>query len=228
MPQRALPRPLLAHSRGCCQGTHPSTKQRGEAATDPVCAHLTPSRVLRGTAPHGIKTTQGPASQLDRFLLLLGRPQACKAERLPDLELFPSLAQLRPSLSSHTTAEQLSTVSPAPHLQYIPTPNPTHSHPRDAQHFASSAAPSFRKAPAPRQPRGCSRCVQWPGNKWKPWKITKCTWLRRAHTCCRVFLGCDPGASPEALLWLGAAPLPLRSSAGLAAFATGHRLCEHH
>lgn len=96
MPQRALPRPLLAHSRGCCQGTHPSTKQRGEAATDPVCARLTPSRVLRGTAPHGIETTQGPASQLDRFLLLLGRPQACKAERLPDLELFPSL---RPAAS---------------------------------------------------------------------------------------------------------------------------------
>lgn len=124
MPQRELPRPLLACSRGCCRGTRPGTKQhgpRGEAVANPVCAHRTPARVLRGTAPRGSISTQGPASRLDRSPPLLCRLQTCKAERLPDLELFPSLAQLRPSLSSHTTAEQLSTAPPAPHLQCPPS-----------------------------------------------------------------------------------------------------------
>lgn len=165
MPWRALPRPLLARSRGCCLGTRPGTKQhglRGEAVTALMRAHHTPARVLHGTAPRGSISTQGPMSQLDRSPFLLCRLQTCKAERLPDLELFPSLAQLRLSLSSHTTAEQLSTAPPAPHLQ-SPPPNPMCGHPGDAQRSAPLATPSSRGAPAPHGSRGADQaaCSSW-------------------------------------------------------------------
>lgn len=139
-----LPRPLLAHSRGYC----PCTKQygpRGEAVTAPLHAHRTSARVLHSTAPPGIISSQGAVSQLGRSSLLLCRLQTCKAEKLPDLELFPSLAQLRPSLSRHTTAEQLSTAPPAPHLQSSP-PNPMPDHPGGRSVLCPLAATSSHRA----------------------------------------------------------------------------------
>lgn len=66
-PESAAKAPAGMQQR-LCQGTHPGTKQHeplGEAVTDPVHAHRTPLRVLHGTAPSRIISTQGPASQLD-------------------------------------------------------------------------------------------------------------------------------------------------------------------
>lgn len=63
MPQRALPRPLLAHSRGCARVL---TQHKG-CHTPCVC----PLQGAPGTAPPGIRTTQGPASLLDPLLLFL-------------------------------------------------------------------------------------------------------------------------------------------------------------
>lgn len=139
--------------QGLCQGTHPA-----QGLPHTLCAPLA------GCSWHCPSRDQSHAGPCIPAGSLAAVPQLCKAEALPDPELFPPLTQLCLSLSSPTTAEQLSTVPPAPHLQQTPL------------QIRGTASPGMLRAlplvlhppPARLQPR--SSCVQWPGKKWKPWK----------------------------------------------------------
>lgn len=205
--------------RGLLPGYSPQHKAvlPGVRLSQTLCVHISPLPGCFMALPLlGSKPPRALHPSWISFLLFLCRLQTCKAERLADLELLPSLTRLCLSLCSHTTAEQLSTVPPAPHLQQIPLQIPGTATPGMRRTFPTSC-----RAAAPPQPQGHSSCVQWPGNKWEPWEETKYSWLRQAHTRCLACLGCDPHACSELLLWPGAALLPLHSSAVLG--STCHR-----
>ena len=144
LPQRVLPRPLLAHGRGCCQRARPGTKQCGpwgEAVTAPVHAHGTPVRVLHGTGPSGSISTPCPTqgrSPCPSWITLCcfcasyrpAKQKACQtwSSFLPS----PSCACLSPA------TQQLSGSAPR-HL--LPISNPPLKSPRTAAPGTLSTSP---------------------------------------------------------------------------------------